>query len=402
MLYSSVRVSFRLIAISRFTDFHKQQNRLSRETLPPMTSVASSDNQQPRAENRAAAVVAWMHEHFLWLLVASYLLAAVAPGPGLMLRGLSWGNPYAGEITAPMLLLALLLFCAAAVVRWEQVWGLLERPGMLVVGLLATWLVPALFVTLLGNVLPSLIDPTLMSGMLVGLALVAAMPVANSSVAWTQNSRGNVALGLGLIVLSILVSPIATPQMLNLMGLALTDEATKQCEELVKRFSGAFFIVWVILPSAAGMILNRYMGAEAIKRHRGAIRLVSAIALLALNYTNASLAMPQVFERAATKTILLAASLAIVLQLLGVLTAWALSYATALDRESGIALVFAFSMKHTGLALVLAGEVLESEPRVILLIVLATLLQHILAAIVDWTMERMKERAVEVQSAPSQ
>jgi BASS family bile acid:Na+ symporter len=366
-----------------------------------MASIAPSNNQQPRADNRAAAVVAWMHEHFLWLLVASYLLAAVAPGPGLMLRGLSWGNPYAGEITAPMLLLALLLFCAAAVVRWEQVWGLLERPGVLVVGLLATWLVPALFVTLLGNILPGLIDPALMSGMLVGLALVAAMPVANSSVAWTQNSRGNVALGLGLIVLSIVVSPIATPQMLNLMGLALTDEATKQCEELVKRFSGAFFIVWVILPSAAGMMLNRYVGAEAIKRHRGAIRLVSAIALLALNYTNASLAMPQVFERAAAKTILLAASLAIALQLLGVLTAWALARATALDRESGIALVFAFSMKHTGLALVLAGEVLESEPRVILLIVLATLLQHILAAIVDWTMERMKERAVAASIAHS-
>lgn len=363
-----------------------------------MASVANSDNERPRKESLAAAVVGWMHEHFLWLLVASYLLAAVVPGPGLMLRGLSWGNPYAGEITAPMLLLALLLFCAAAVVRWEQVWSLMERPGVLVVGLIASWVVPTLFVTLLGTVLPSLIDPTIMSGLLVGLALVAAMPVANSSVAWTQNSRGNVALGLGLIVLSIVVSPIATPQMLNLMGLALTDEATKQCQELVKRFSGLFFIVWVILPSAAGMLLNRYVGAEGIKRHRGSIRLVSAIALLALNYTNASLAMPQVFERAATKTILLAAGLAVALQVLGVLTAWALAHATSMDRESGIALVFAFSMKHTGLALVLAGEVLESEPRVILLIVLATLLQHILAAIVDWTMERMKRRAAEVQA----
>ena len=331
-----------------------------------------------------------MHAHFLWLLVASYLLAAVVPGPGLMLRRLTWGNPYAGEITAPMLLLALLLFCAAAVVRWEQVWHLMERPGVLVVGLLATWLVPMLFVVLLGNVLPSLIEPEIVGGLLVGLALVAAMPVANSSVAWTQNSRGNVALGLGLIVLSIVLSPIATPQMLNLMGLALSKEATEQCEELVKRFSGTFFIVWVILPSLAGMLVNRIAGAEAIARQRGAIRLVSAIALLALNYTNASLAMPQVFERAAPRVILISSALAVALQLLGVGTAWALARATSLDKESAIALVFAFSMKHTGLALVLAGEVLENEPRVILLIVLATLLQHILAGIVDWTMERMK------------
>jgi bile acid:Na+ symporter, BASS family len=356
--------------------------------------MASVEHQQqsPRQENRAAALVAWMHQHFLWLLVASYLVAAVMPGPGLYLRSFSWGNPYAGEITAPMLLLALLLFCAAAVVEWEQVWHLLKRPGVVLVALFASWLVPCLFVSLLGGTLLNFLPAEMASGMVVGLALVAAMPVANSSVAWTQNSRGNVALGLGLIVLTIVLSPIATPQVLNLMGFALSDDATAQTEQLVRRFSGLFFIVWVILPSLAGMIFNRWVGAAEIARNRGAIRLVSAIALLTLNYTNASLAMPQVFERAAPKSILICAGLAIALQLVGVGTAWVMSRWMSLDEPSFIALVFAFSMKHTGLALVLAGEVLESEPRVILLIVLATLLQHILAGIVDWSMERMKRR----------
>ncbi len=355
-----------------------------------MASAPSIEDEPPRRGNRAAIVVGWMHDHFLWLLVGCYLLAAVVPGPGLMLRQFSWGSSDAGEITVPVLLLTLLLFCAAAVVRWEQVWHLMERPGIIVIALIATWLVPCLFVTVLGGSLPRFFASEATSELLVGLALVAAMPVANSSVAWTQNSRGNVALGLGLIVLTIVISPIATPQMLKLMGLALSDEATEQCEELVKRFSGAFFIVWVILPSLAGMLFNRLVGAEGIQKNRGAIRLVSAIALLALNYTNASLAMPQVFERAALQMIALASLLAISLQLLGVLTAWVMSRVIALDKESTIALVFAFSMKHTGVALVLAGVVLESKPRVVLLIVMATLLQHILAAIVDWTIARMK------------
>lgn len=355
-------------------------------------AAAEHQRDSPRRENRAAALVSWMHQHFLWLLVASYLVAAVIPGPGLYLRSFSWGNPYAGEITAPMLLLALLLFCAAAVVQWEQVWLLIEKPGVLLVALFASWLVPCLFVSLLGGMLPRFLAADLVSGMVVGLALVAAMPVANSSVAWTQNSHGNVALGLGLIVLTIVISPVATPQMLKLMGFALSDEATAQTEKLVQRFSGTFFIVWVILPSLAGMVFNRWVGATEIARNRGAIRLVSAIALLALNYTNASLAMPQVFERAAPKTILICACLAVALQLVGVAAAWVMSRSMKLDKPSTIALMFAFSMKHTGLALVLAGEVLESEQRVILLIVLATLLQHILAAIVDWTMDRMKWR----------
>jgi BASS family bile acid:Na+ symporter len=355
-------------------------------------ALAEHPQQSPRQENRAAALVAWMHEHFLWLLVASYLVAAVVPKPGLYLRSFTWGNPYAGEITAPMLLLAMLLFCAAAVVQWEQVWHLFKKPGVLLVAILASWLVPCLFVGLLGSMLTNFLPGDLASGMVVGLALVAAMPVANSSVAWTQNSRGNVALGLGLIVLSIVISPVATPQMLNLMGFALSADATAQTQELVKRFSGLFFIVWVILPSLAGMVFNRWVGAAEIARNRGAIRLVSAIALLTLNYTNASLAMPQVFERAAPKSILICAGLAIALQLVGVVTAWVMSRTMSLDEPSAVALIFAFSMKHTGLALVLAGEVLESEQRVILLIVLATLLQHILAGIVDWTMERMKRR----------
>jgi BASS family bile acid:Na+ symporter len=362
----------------------------SNSTQQIMASAPSTEDEPPRNGNRAAVVVGWMHEHFLWLLVGCYLLAAVVPGPGLMLRQFSWGHSDSGEITVPVLLLTLLLFCAAAVVRWEQVWHLMERPGILVIALIATWLVPCMFVTVLGGSLPRFFASEATSELLVGLALVAAMPVANSSVAWTQNSRGNVALGLGLIVLTIVISPIATPQMLKLMGLALSDEATEQCEELVKRFSGAFFIVWVILPSLAGMLFNRLVGAEGIQKNRGAIRLVSAIALLALNYTNASLAMPQVFERAAFTMIALASLLAISLQLLGVVTAWVMSRVIKLDKESTIALVFAFSMKHTGVALVLAGVVLESKPRVVLLIVMATLLQHILAAIVDWTIARMK------------
>jgi len=49
-----------------------------------------------------------------------------------------------------------------------------------------------------------------------------------------------------------------------------------------------------------------------------------------------------------------------------------------------MSLVFGLSMKHTGLALVLAGEVLQKEPRVILMIVVATLLQHIIAGAADW------------------
>ena len=49
--------------------------------------------------------------------------------------------------------------------------------------------------------------------------------------------------------------------------------------------------------------------------------------------------------------------------------------------------MFGLSMKHTGLALILAGAVLADQPLAILMIVLATLVQHLLAGVVQWWMQ---------------
>ncbi len=347
--------------------------------LLPMVPTDSSNT-----DGRFATFSTWVHRNLLWLLVASYALAAIMPGPGKTIRGLSLTRATGDEVTAPMLLLALLLFCAAAVVRWSQLRELMQRPGILLLGLIAIWLVPCLFVSALGWILPSLLGDYVTTGMLVGLALVAAMPVANSSVAWCQNAQGNVALSLGLIVLTIVLSPLAAPQMLNLMGLSLTPQETAQCEQLVTRFTGTFFIVWVILPSLAGMIVNKLAGPAMIDRARSTLRMISAATLLTLNYANASLAMPDAFDEEAPKTILVSSILAVMLSALGIASGWLLSRLLSVDKATATALMFGFSMKHTGLALVLAGQVLQTEPRVILMIVLATLLQHVVAGMADW------------------
>jgi len=350
-----------------------------------MVPTVSSNTEEGNANVGAyAAFTAWLHRNLLWLLVGCYLLSAVLPKPGQAIR--RWSPVFADNpsITAPLLLLALLLFCAAAVVRWPQMRELMQRPGILVVSLIAIWLVPCLFVSLLGWVLPSLPGSFATSGMLVGLALVAAMPTANSSVAWCQNSKGNVVLSLGIIVLTIVLCPIMTPQLMSLMGFSLSPLETEQCELLVQRFSSTTFIVWVIFPSFAGMLFNRWVGPDWINRLRDTLRLVSAGALLTLNYASASLAMPRVFGEEAWQTILLCAALATVLSVLGIVCGWVTARVMSLDQPTTAALMFGFSMKHTGLALVLADTIAQQEPRVILMIVLATLMQHVVAGITGW------------------
>lgn len=353
--------------------------------------MTSSRNQQ--SEPLLAGVIAWIHKYFLWLLVFSYVLAVTFPKPAGAIRALSFGNSVDSHVTAPMLLLATMLFCAASVVEWAQVRSLLQKPGIMLVSLLFVWGMPALFVSLLSGVLHSLPSTVSAEGLIVGLALVAAMPVANSSVAWTQDARGNVALGLGLIVLTIVLSPVAAPQMLQLMGLALSEGQAEHTEALVARFSGQFFIVWVILPSAIGLLFNRLVGHQRIQQRRGLIRLVSAAALLTLNYANASLLVTHEFDFFSTESlrvIFFAACLAIAISVWGLLSAAIAARWFSLEQASWVSLAFGFSMKHTGLALTLAGEVLEKEPQVILMIISATLLQHVVAGVVGRWLEHKK------------
>ena len=107
-----------------------------------------------------------------------------------------------------------------------------------------------------------------------------------------------------------------------------------------------------------------------------------------MNYTNASLAMPGIVDSSSLGMLLLPVILAASLCLVGVLLAWVLTRLMSLSSTSWIALNFGFSMKHTGLALVLAGTVLRDEPKAIFMIIVATLMQHIIAGAADWYLHR--------------
>lgn len=354
-----------------------------------MASSAAQPDDTPDAVAQQTWLGDVLHRYFLWLLVGTYAVAAYLPGPGKAIRNITFVQPTGGEVRAPMLLLALLLFSAAAVIRWSEIRDLLERPSILLLGLLAAWLGPAIFVAVVGPILPSIFSVESTAGIVVGLALVAAMPVANSSAGWSQNAGGNIALSLALIVLSIILSPIAAPQMLKVMGFALSDADTSKIEQLVARFSGLEFILWVVLPSLAGALFAWASGENRIARLKPWIRLITLVDLLVLNYANAALAMPRLRQQETLTTVALPAILAILLGVAGVVVALGLARACGLSRASRTTMLFALSMKHTGLALVLAGEVLaEENPRVILAIGLATLLQHLVAAAIDKWLQR--------------
>lgn len=319
--------------------------------------------------------------HLLWLLLGCYALAICWPKPGLAMRGWQWSPAGLPEmvLSLPLALLALMLFSAALATELSQVRGVLQRPGLLCAALAAVWLGPALLVIAAGYFVPPTLGGQATTGLLVGLTLVAAMPVANSSVGWTQHADGDLALSLALVVLSISLSPILTPQLLGWLGTSLSPREQAYCAVLVNQFTGLFFISWVVLPTALGAVCRLLIASERLPSVVGWFSLASALALLALNYINSSQALPQVYD--APRSLLLATTvLAALLSIVGLVLGWSLSLWRDRGRSTRVALMFGLSMKHTGLALVLAGAVLADQPSAILMIVLATLMQHVLAS----------------------
>jgi BASS family bile acid:Na+ symporter len=352
---------------------------------PPDTSTAGASAGLVRAAN-------WLHRYFLLAIVGVYVLAGLLPGPGSTIREFAIAVPGVGKERVSMLLLAVLLFCAAAVIEWVQVRDILERPSVLLAALFYVWLGPALLVVVFGPILELAGAKETTAGMMVGFALVAAMPVANSSAGWTQNAGGNVALSLSLIVLSILLSPLVTPSLLKLLGWTLSAGDVARIETVVTQFSGWKFILWVILPSLAGAGAAWSAGHRRIVRAKPWFRLVTMTMILLLNYANASLAIDKIWNGESAGVVALAAVMAVAVSVVGLALAGLQARAFRLSRRSWLALAFGLSMKHTGLALVLAGEILRDQPRVILVVLLTTLAQHVAAAAIDRREQSVRTR----------
>lgn len=344
--------------------------------------MQSADGQSPAV----ARLARFLQRRLFWLLIACYLVAGLVPQPGREMRGWRWTfeSVRAAEFTVPLVLLAILLFSAAVQTDVGRIRSVASRPLALVCGTLAVWLAPAFLMLVASIAVPQLLEAAPTAGLLTGLALVASMPVANSSVGWTQLVRGNMALGLALVLVTIFLSPWVTPWMLSWLRLTLSAPDQSSFQALVDNFSGAFFIIWVVLPTAAGLACRHALGSQRVAALAPWLTLASVASLLMLNYVNAALALPEVIQQSQLSVLFVTVCLAAALSVVGLTAGSLAARLLALDAETRLALMFGLSMKHTGLALLLAGAVLAHERLAIFMIVLATLAQHLLAGLVQW------------------
>ncbi|OWK46444.1 bile acid:sodium symporter family protein [Fimbriiglobus ruber] len=342
--------------------------------------------------DRIQAVSHFVHAHFLWLLIGSYAVAAVVPGPGLGIRSLSFGAvAVAGQrttLTLPVVLLAFLIFNAGLGVRSSELRGLVRAPLPLALGLAANLLVPVAFIFAVAQTMQLWHNADEVQNILVGLALVASMPIAGSSTAWAQNANGDLALSLGLVLLSTLFSPLTTPVALHAVGWMAAGEYAENLHSLATGETGSFLVVSVVMPCIAGLVVRQVAGGARVEAVRPALRLLNTAALLVLNYANAAVSLPQAIAHPDWD--FLAAILVVVIGLctLAFASGAVVGWATGTGPTRRASLMFGLGMNNNGTGLVLASMALADHPDVLLPIIFYNLFQHLAAGCVDYLLSR--------------
>jgi len=332
--------------------------------------------------------------HFLWLLLGCYAAAALAPRPGLWIRDVSFGEisifQQKTSITLPMLMLALLLLNAGLGVRSSQLKGLPRVALLLLVGLIANLAIPVALIFGLTPVMGLWLDPEEVQSILVGFALVAAMPIAGSSTAWSQNTEGNLALSLGLVVLSTLLSPLTTAAILGLLGLLATGDNAQHLRRLATQGAQLFLVVCVVAPALIGGLLGWAIGEDRLALAKQHLKLFNWLTLLLLIYSNASVCLPQAVAYPDLDFLLTSLAVAIGLCVLAFGSGWLLSCLLGADAPQRTSLMFGLGMNNNGTGLVLAAVAMASHPRVMLPIIAYNLVQHLVAGAVAFFLGRMR------------
>jgi len=333
-----------------------------------------------------------IRRYFIWIIAFSYLVAGVWPGFGLWIRSLKIGSidVFQTELSfflAPIML-GLLLFNAGLGVKTAELRHLLRKPLVLLGGVFGNVTVPLAFILVISFTMASWHNSDEVQQVLTGLAFVASMPVAGASTAWAQNADGDMAVSLGLVLLTTMLSPILTPLVLHAVGFVTTGDYSEDLHELASNGVVGFLGTSVILPSLLGILTGSLLGHRRIVTIMPYVKLINFCILVLLNYSNASLTLPNV---AADPDIdFLAVMLVIVIALCA--TAFASGYLLAracrVDRKQMASLTFGLGMNNNGVGLVLASLALSDHPGVMLPIIFYNLIQHFVASLVDFSISR--------------
>jgi BASS family bile acid:Na+ symporter len=324
---------------------------------------------------------------FIWLLVASFCAAAYAPHLGLQLQKTRLFEFHLGATsiaaTTTTFMLSLLLFNAGLVTNFGEVRRIIGRPMMMFGGAIGNFLVPLTFVSGLSFLSQTWHDADEWQQILAGLGFIAAMPIAGASTAWTQASNGNMSLSVGLVLVTTLISPIVTPLVILGAGAVTTGDYGEDLQELAAAGSMSFLGAWILAPTLLGILGGRFLGSERAIAARPFFKLLNSGIILALNYANASLSLPDVVARPDGDFLAVLIGVAAALCAISFFTGFLFARLIDADRKEAVSLMFALGLSNSSAGLALASTAMPDHVGVMLTVIIYNLVQYFVAALVE-------------------
>lgn len=183
----------------------------------------------------------------------------------------------------------------------------------------------------------------------VGLVLLAASPSASTSTMFTYLARGDVALSVALTAVSKLVPVVAVPAYVSLAAHAFAGERLQV--DISFADTSEAILTTILLPTVAGMALNRYVPATAALRpYVARISVALLVALIGVLAWRERGALPGMFVASGPA--------ALALCVLGMASAFAAASLAKLSRGQRSALTIELGMQSGGTSIAIAAGAL--------------------------------------------
>jgi BASS family bile acid:Na+ symporter len=152
--------------------------------------------------------------------------------------------------------------------------------------------------------------------------------------------------------------------------------------------TGGSLLAVVVAPSALGLLVRQVAGQNVAARWKPALKVLNALVLLALCYSNATVALPQVVADPDWDYLGLVGVAASGLCVTAFASGWVLAKGLGANEADGRSLMFGLGMNNNGTGLVLAASALGTLPCAAMPVLAYNLVQHVIAGGVVRLVER--------------
>lgn len=202
----------------------------------------------------------------------------------------------------------------------------------------------------------------------IGFVLAVAVPTGVTSMIWITISKGNVPLGLAIVLIDTMLAPFVIPSILHFVVGNQLDIATT---------SIMIDMIWmIVLPSLAGIAVNELTKGQFPKKYNQYLGPTSKLCLFFIVMVNSSVVAPYFKNLNAEMVKIIAVVLCVSIS--GYVLASVIARLFERDREIGTTFIFTGGMRNIAAGVVVATTYFPAKA--VLPVVLGMLFQQVLAS----------------------